>query len=270
MEIKYILNLGGELMNIIYFLVGIIATTIGAISGIGGGVIIKPVLDTLGNYDISTIGILSSFTVFSMSIVALSKYIKNKVKLDGKRTVSLAIGSIIGGVLGKSLFTLFLEVLNNDLIGQKIQSTILFILMGTVLILYIREDKIKGFIVNNILFCALVGIILGIISSFLGIGGGPLNVIVLMYILGMGTKESSIHSIFIIFFSQGSKLLSVLLSGGFGGYNLEVLPFMVAGGIMGGFIGSYLSGKMDKKNIKKLFTYTMILIMCFNFYNIIK
>ncbi|MCH1969832.1 hypothetical protein [Romboutsia hominis] len=66
-------------MNIIYFLVGIIATTIGAISGIGGGVIIKPVLDTLGNYDISTISILSSFTVFSMSIVALLKSIKIKL-----------------------------------------------------------------------------------------------------------------------------------------------------------------------------------------------
>ena len=56
-------------MNIIYFLVGIIATTIGAISGIGGGVIIKPVLDTLGNYDISTISILSSFTRFLCQIV---------------------------------------------------------------------------------------------------------------------------------------------------------------------------------------------------------
>lgn len=257
-------------MNIIYFLVGIIATTIGTISGIGGGVIIKPVLDTLGNYDISTIGILSSFTVFSMSIVALSKSIKSKVKLDGKRTIPLAIGSIIGGTLGKSLFTLFLEVLNNNLMSQKIQSTILFILMGLVLVLYIREDKIKGFRVNSIWFCALVGIVLGIISSFLGIGGGPLNVIVLIYILGMGTKESSIHSIFIIFFSQGSKLLSVFLSEGFSGYNLEVLPFMVVGGIMGGFIGSYLSERMNKNNIKNLFTYTMLLIMCFNLYNLIK
>ncbi len=257
-------------MNIIYFLVGIIATTIGTISGIGGGAIIKPVLDTLGNYDISTIGILSSFTVFSMSIVALSKSIKSKVKLDGKRTIPLAIGSIIGGTLGKSLFTLFLEVLNNNLMGQKIQSTTLFILMGVVLILYINESKIKGFRVNNIGFCALIGIILGIISSFLGIGGGPINVIALMYILGMGSKESSIHSIFIIFFSQGSKLLAVFLSEGFSVYNLEVLPFMVVGGIMGGFIGSYLLRKMKKNNIKNLFTYTMLIIMCFNLYNLIK
>lgn len=258
-------------MNIItYFLVGLLATTVGSISGLGGGVIIKPVLDTLGQYDIATIGILSSFTVFSMSVVSLGKSIKNKVKLDGKRTIAIALGSILGGSIGKNLFAVFLNILNNDLMAQKIQSVILFILLFIVLILYINNDEIKGFTVKNIFTCAITGIILGAVASFLGIGGGPLNVIVLMYLLGMGTKESSINSIFIIFFSQGSKLLTVLFGEGFKAYNLEVLTYMVVGGIMGGFLGSYLSLNIDKSKVKLLFTLSMIIIMCFNAYNIFK
>lgn len=258
-------------MNIVInFLVGIISTTIGAISGIGGGVIIKPVLDMLGQYDISTVGVLSSLTVFSMSIVALLKNMKNKVELDGKRTISLAFGSILGGMIGKYMFNMFLNLLQNNILAQKIQSIILFILMILVLVLYTNENKIKRFKVKNILFCGFVGIMLGIISSFLGIGGGPLNVIVLMYILGMDAKSSAIHSIFIIFFSQSSKLITILLGEGFGGYNLEVALYMIIGGILGGVIGSNFSNKMKKSQIKNLFKYCMIVIIGFNFYNIIK
>ncbi|MEF9990863.1 MAG: sulfite exporter TauE/SafE family protein [Romboutsia sp.] len=255
---------------IIYFLVGLLATTVGAISGLGGGVIIKPVLDTLGHYDISSIGILSTFTVFSMSIVAIGKSMKDRVKLEGKRTVAIALGSILGGTIGKNLFTIFLDVVNNNIVAQKIQSVILFILLFIVVILYINDDKIKGFKVKNIFTCVIVGIMLGIVASFLGIGGGPLNVIVLMYLLGMDAKEASIHSIFTIFFSQGSKLISVLFEEGFGVYNLEVLVYMVIGGIMGGFLGGYFSKRMPKSNVKKLFTICMVIILGFNVYNIFK
>ena len=256
--------------GIINFFVGFISTTIGAISGIGGGVIIKPVLDMLGQYDISSIGVLSTFTVFTMSIVTLIKNLKNKVKLDGRRTIFLALGSIMGGVIGKNIFIGFLQLLNNDILAQKIQSVILFLLMIVVLILYVKEDKIEGFKVNNVLFCGVVGIVLGIISSFLGIGGGPLNVIVLMYILGMDAKSSAIHSIFIIFFSQGSKLISILLGEGLGVYNLDVVLYMIVGGILGGIVGSNLSNIMDKSQVKNLFKYCMIALICFNLYNVVK
>ncbi|HBG5346526.1 TPA: hypothetical protein KQG29_003979 [Clostridioides difficile] len=57
-------------MNVILFSIAIFATIIGAITGIGGGVIIKPVLDLIWVFDITTISVLSSFTVLLMSIVS--------------------------------------------------------------------------------------------------------------------------------------------------------------------------------------------------------
>ncbi|MCR8744040.1 sulfite exporter TauE/SafE family protein [Romboutsia lituseburensis] len=285
-------------MSIVYFLVGLVSTTVGAISGLGGGVIIKPVLDTLGNYSLPTIGVLSSFTVFSMSIVSLGKSLKNKVKLEGKKTICLATGSILGGFIGKYFFFIYLKVINNNIIAQKLQSIILFLLMFIVLLLYINEKKINAYKIktkerknnvynlnddrnneygydlqNNIkklMKFFIYGIVLGSISSFLGIGGGPLNVVVLMYLLDMDVKKSAIHSIFIIFFSQGSKLLSILLGEGFGVYNLEVLIYMILGGVSGGFLGSYFSNKIDKNKVKNIFIFCMVIIIAFNFYNIVK
>ncbi len=57
-------------MQFLYFLVAILATTIGSLAGIGGGVIIKPAMDFLGHYDLPTISVISSITVLSMAIVS--------------------------------------------------------------------------------------------------------------------------------------------------------------------------------------------------------
>ena len=51
-------------MVLIYFLVALLSTICGSIDGLGGGVIIKPVLDFLGDYNIETIGVLSACTIF--------------------------------------------------------------------------------------------------------------------------------------------------------------------------------------------------------------
>ena len=83
-----------------YFFVGLISTTLGAIAGLGGGVIINPVLDALGQYSLGSIGILSSATVFSMTIVSLIRSIRKKVPLDGRRTLMISVGSIVGGIIG--------------------------------------------------------------------------------------------------------------------------------------------------------------------------
>ncbi|HQN63187.1 MAG TPA: sulfite exporter TauE/SafE family protein, partial [Flexilinea sp.] len=58
-------------MTLLFFFLSLAASTIGAISGIGGGIIIKPVLDATHALSISTISFLSSCTVLSMSCVSI-------------------------------------------------------------------------------------------------------------------------------------------------------------------------------------------------------
>lgn len=255
---------------IICFFISIIATTLGAVSGLGGGVIIKPALDMFGFYDINSISLLSGITVFVMSIVSIGKNIKKGVEVDLKRTIFLSVGAIAGGLLGGRLFNLFLITVNNPIKAQKIQSVLLFIMMFVSLVLYANEDKIKKLNIKSNLACIVIGCFLGIISSFLGIGGGPLNVIVLMYLLGMDAKESAINSLITIFFSQGSKLMGTLMKGSIGSYNLEAILLMLIGGIAGGMLGPSISSKIDKSKVKSIFIFTMYIVMGLNVVNIIR
>ena len=59
---------------VLYLLIAIPATTIGALTGMGGGVNMKPVMDMLAQYDVASISMLSSITVFTMSVVSLAKH----------------------------------------------------------------------------------------------------------------------------------------------------------------------------------------------------
>ena len=92
---------------VIFFLVALGASAVGAICGIGGGVIIKPVLDLLHLETVPTISFLSGCTVLTMSCYSVGKSL-----LAGEKSVSLdvgtplAVGAAAGGLLGNQLFAL--------------------------------------------------------------------------------------------------------------------------------------------------------------------
>ena len=91
-------------MSMVAFLVSFLASTAGAICGIGGGVIIKPVLDLFQMASVSTISFLSGCTVLSMSLYSVGRAAASRDSVvDFKTGTPLALGAALGGVLGKQL-----------------------------------------------------------------------------------------------------------------------------------------------------------------------
>ncbi|MBS4206898.1 sulfite exporter TauE/SafE family protein [Bacillus sp. FJAT-50079] len=258
------------MVTIIYFLIGLLASTIGAIAGLGGGIIIKPVLDGIGTYDVATIGILSAATVFSMASVSLLKAARSGMKIQGKSSFLLAIGSISGGIIGKYLFAFLISSMDNQKMITVIQASILAILMFIIFLFVRHRERIRTYELKNELVIFLVGFILGTVASFLGIGGGPLNMAILAFAFSMNVRESAINSIFIIFFSQLSSLAMTAFTTGFAIYDLSMLGYMVAGGVIGGFIGSSFISKISNRQIDRIFIFSLMGIILLNVYNIIR
>ena len=161
----------------IYFVFLIVcfgASVVGAICGIGGGVIIKPVLDSFGVLDVTVISFLSGCTVLSMATYSV---VKNKISGESHVTMKtgfpLAVGAAAGGLIGKWLFS-YVKSLSSDpnKVGAVQALCLLIVTIGT-LIYTIYKEKIKTYQVDSVIVCILIGIFLGVMSSFLGIGGGP-------------------------------------------------------------------------------------------------
>lgn len=73
-------------MAAILFAVALSAAAIGAITGIGGGIIIKPFVDAFGILPVSSVSFLSGITVLSMSVVSLLRGRGTGVQIDARRT----------------------------------------------------------------------------------------------------------------------------------------------------------------------------------------
>ncbi len=259
-----------SIIVLIYFFISIIASVVGAISGIGGGVIIKPLLDLISPMSVASVGFLSGSTVLSMTASSLIRNRKSDIKLDKRIGSQMAAGAIVGGLIGKFLFDMIKAAHSNELVIGVTQSSLLLLMTAGVFVFTLNKEKIKPLHIKNSGFCLLTGIILGCFASFLGIGGGPINLAVLYFFFAMDSKRAALTSLYIIFFSQVANLIFTFSGSNIPPFNLLTLVLMIVGGISGGMIGSKLLGRMTHKDVDRLFCVVMAIIICICIYNIVK
>ena len=257
-------------MIIVYLFISLATSIIGAISGIGGGIIIRPVLDITANFDVRVIGFLSGNTVLAMTVAALLRNRKSEVNVDRYVALPLASGAILGGLGGKGLFDFFRFLADNQGSIGAVQSIILSILTLAVLIFTFSKSRIKSYSIRNRPFCLLLGLLMGGLASFLGIGGGPINLALLYLCFSMDSRTAALNSLFIIFFSQLANLIYTILSGNIPAFPPEILVLMILGGISGGILGLQISQRISERQIDRLFATLMVLIIGISLFNFLR
>ena len=253
---------------LIFFLVSLSASIVGAICGIGGGVIIKPVLDVFHLESVSTISFLSSCTVLSMSCYSVGKSL-----LAGERRVSLrtgtplALGAAAGGLAGNALFAYVKGMFQNpDTVGAVQAVCLAAVTLGT-LLYTVNKARIQTYSIRNKALCVVIGLGLGCMSSFLGIGGGPINLVVLYFFFSMSTKTAAANSLYIILFSQMASVSATVLAGNVPSFRWTILILMVSGGIGGGIVGRILNRRIDDRDVERLFIALMAVIIAISLFN---
>ncbi len=254
-------------MEIVFsFLICLLATTIGGISGVGGGVIIKPVLDAVSGMPVATVSFLSGCTVLAMTVTSMLRSRGGEVKVEPRRGTLLAIGAAAGGIVGKELFELVRAA--GGISVSIAQQVMMIALTLGVLIYTLNRSRIVTRDVKNPAACVVIGLVLGLLSAFLGIGGGPINLAVLYYFFSMDTKTAALNSLYIILFSQSASFLSTVLRGTVPEFQWPVLIVMVIGGILGGTLGRGISKKLSNSGVDRLFFWLLLAITAISCYNL--
>ena len=261
--------------EILIFLVTLFATLLGPICGIGGGVIINPVIESFQIMPVAASSFLSSAAVMTMALFTIfQKTIKHNFSIDSFRVLPLAVGSAVGGVVGKIVFNeLSQSVFPNPELTGAVQGALLVILCIAAIIFVIFKSKIKTLHVDSTCLVFLIGFIAGMLWSFLGIGGGPFNVALLLFFFSLNSKEAAQASLFIISFSQAANIIYSFCLGGVPQIDLWILFGMCASAVAGSFIGSWASKRMNLVAVDKVYVAALglVLIVCiFNFVNFIQ
>lgn len=256
---------------VICYLVTFVACVLGTICGMGGGIIIKPVLDATGVMSVSTITFLSGCTVIAMSCWNVGKnFLKKESEVELRSTSILAVGAAIGGLLGKQLFTVTAGLFADQNTAGGVQAVLLLIATLATLLYTLRKDRITSLQIASPVASLLIGLALGMLGAFLGIGGGPFNVAALCFFFSMPTKRAAQNSLFIVLFSQLTSTMKTVLFDGVPAFQVTVLLGMVLLGIAGSELGRRINKKIDNRQATLCLEGAMVLIMLISVFNIVK
>jgi uncharacterized membrane protein YfcA len=250
--------------------ISLIASTVGAISGIGGGILIKPFLDAISVFPLATINFLSGCTVLAMTAMSMLLIRRGSPQMNLRTSSFLGVGAALGGIAGKELFELAIETSASSRAVGITQSALLLLITVAVYFFVRFKAAIRTHHLESLWAVFFIGFVLGVISSFLGIGGGPLNIALLNYFFSMDGKTAAINSLYIIFIAQVFSLASIFITQAVPAFDPLLLGLMAAGGVAGAFIGRSLNHRMSSRHVDTFFRVLLAGIALLNVWNIVR
>lgn len=269
---------------IILFIGAISAGLLGALTGLGGGVIIIPLL-TLG-FDVPmhyAIG-ASLVSVIGTSSGAAVAYVKEgftNMRIGMFLEIATTSGAIVGALISGNLngntigiifaSILILTVLLNLKGKPDHQETLVKGSLEEKLKLYgsfpDKGGEIKHYSAKNTVSGFLMMAFAGVMSGLLGIGSGALKVLAMDNIMKLPFKVSTTTSNFMIGVTAVASSLIYFQRG-------EIIPVIAApvliGVVLGSFIGSKTLMNSKTKKLKTVFAIVVGILSVYMMYNGVK
>lgn len=218
--------------------------------GIGGGTILVPALLFFGYQIKDAVGISVVQMVFSS---VYGSYLNNKKKtLDVPLVLVIGIGGFCGA---------FLSGFVASKIDDKTLEIIFLAFAVFALVRLFFKTKANGVqkdVNKAILF--FIGIVLGMMSMLIGVGGSIILVPILVGFLHVELKKAISAGLFFVVFSSVSGLISHSLSREIDFYSGVVIGFA---SLVGVYIGIHLKDRVDAALQKKLLVGFYLLIVLY-------
>lgn len=111
---------------------------------------------------------------------------------------------------------------------------------------------------QTILLLVIIGLLAGMLSGLVGIGGGIIIVPFLVYFLGFSQKDAQGTSLFILLLPVG--LLAVRNYYVEGHVNIKIGLIVALTFVVGAYLGSKLLSRLNDDVVKKIFAIVMMLV----------
>jgi uncharacterized membrane protein YfcA len=111
---------------------------------------------------------------------------------------------------------------------------------------------------TSILLLIIIGIVAGMLSGLVGVGGGIIIVPALVYILHFSQKQAQGTSLAVL--ALPVVAVAVFQYHKAGHINIKYIPFIAIGFLVGGYFGSKISIALPEATVKKIFAILLLLI----------
>jgi uncharacterized membrane protein YfcA len=111
---------------------------------------------------------------------------------------------------------------------------------------------------QTIIALIVVGLLAGILSGLVGLGGGVIIVPALVFLLGFSQHQATGTSLGILLLPAGIFAVMNYYKKGF--IDIKVVLLIFVGFLLGGWVGSKISLNVNETTLKKIFAIALLLI----------
>ncbi|WP_349728788.1 sulfite exporter TauE/SafE family protein [Peribacillus frigoritolerans] len=256
--------------------IGLLAGAIGALVGLGGGIIIVPSLLYLGTstniIDELTpqvaVGISTVIMIFTGLSSTLS-YLKHKV-VDYKAGLIFFIGSAPGGIIGAyvnknlnaeafslyfGIFMVFMAIVL--LVKNRLKPMLFKPGKGKIVKTYKTENGHSFSYGYHPLLAVLISFVVGFCSGLFGIGGGALMVPVMMLLFFFPPHMAVATSMFMVFLSSITNSITHI---SLGNVNWPYAFALIPGAWFGAKLGAFINTRLKSGTLENMLKIVLIII----------
>jgi uncharacterized membrane protein YfcA len=265
-------------INVIEVLIlGIVVGVLSGMLGIGGGIILNPILIKMGIPSVVVVG-TSISQMIGASLSGFLNYLKAG-KVDTKMGKYVVIYGVIGGFIGVLLINYLKQSGDVKRFILLVYTVYLFLLGSFIFYESFKnkenhEHKAPEFIKNlplkkdfnvgqvSLIVPAGIGLLSGFLAAVMGIGGGNLVVPALMYLAGYDVVSAIAISVFQMIFI--TSFLSFLHSYFNHGVDVILGLILLIGSSFGAVFGSILGQKINRFYLKVLLAVLMLIVAAYS------
>lgn len=227
---------------------GFAAGVLGSMIGLGGGIVVVPVLTFLG-FPPAVAASNSLYAAMSNAVSSSIVYSRQK-RIEYKLGIKLGLVSVPGSIIGALVSADVTPTLFKMLFGVVLVASVLYMLLRRRL--EGRRLQISSLVV---VIAVAASFFAGIISAFFGIGGGIIFVPLMVAGMGMSIKRAAPTSQLILLFASFAGVITHSI---LGHPDFLQAGLLAAGAFFGGLVGARLSVNVREKYLLLLAAIAML------------
>jgi hypothetical protein len=232
---------------------GSFAGLTGAMLGIGGGVVLVPLLVFGFGLPLEEAVPASLMCVVASSCAAAASYVDNRLS-DIRLGITLELATVMGAIAGGLVAAFLAPAMVAVVFG-------IFTLYVALQILLVRsrceESITTEYTPTNYPLGISGSFVAGGLSALLGVGGGPLKVPLMSYGMRVPFKVASATSNLMIGVTGAASVASYAWRGH---VKLSLVSPLVVGVLAGAYLGSRLMPRVPTAVLKKLFAMVLLVV----------
>lgn len=259
-------------------LIGFVVGILSGMLGIGGGIILNPVLIKMGVPSVIVVG-TSISQIIGASLSGFLTYLRSNL-VDVKMGLYIVAFGTIGGIFGVFTINYFKHLGNVRDLVLSVYVVYLFIMGILILIETVKnrgkeeEGKLKTLCdrlpiktefkvgERSILIPVFIGLLSGTLSAIMGIGGGNLVTPALMYLASYPIQMAVAISVFqMVFIASFLTFFHSLFNHG---VDIALGLILLTGSSFGAVFGALIGQRLKKEYLKLFLVFLMIVVAAYS------